>query len=57
MDFERDSYLVVEVEGPPAGDFAAVLPGFTPLAFSNPVFVDADEDGQWSPPGLPHPGR
>jgi hypothetical protein len=52
MDFERDSYLVVEVEGPPEGDFAAVLPGFTPLAFSNPIFIDADEDGKWTPPGL-----
>lgn len=52
MKFERDSYLVVEVEGPPEGDYAAVLPGFTPLAFSNPIFIDADEDGQWSAPGL-----
>lgn len=52
FEFERDSYLVVEVEGPPTGDYAAVLASFTPLAFSNPIYIDADEDGQWSPPGL-----
>ena len=52
MKFERGSYRVVDVEGPPEGDYAAVRQGFTPLAFSNPIFIDADEDGQWSAPGL-----
>ena len=28
-------------------------PGFSPFAFTNPIFVDADEDGQWTAPGLP----
>lgn len=55
LEFERDAYIVVEVEGEAKGDYAAVLPGFTPLAYSNPIFIDADEDGRWTPPGLnPH---
>jgi hypothetical protein len=53
MRFERDCFVTVEVEGPPGGLYAELLPGFTPFAFSNPIFVDADRDGVWSPPGLP----
>ncbi len=52
LEFERDAYVVVEVEGTARGDYAAVLPEFTPLAYSNPIFIDADEDGRWTPPGL-----
>ena len=29
------------------------LPGFTPFAIANPIFVDADGDGAWTAPGLP----
>jgi len=32
-----------------------LLPGGVPLAFANPIFVDADADGRWLPPGLPTP--
>lgn len=53
MNFDRDSFVVVEVEGPATGDYAEVLPGFTPHAFTNPIFIDADGDGSWTPPGLP----
>ena len=35
-----------------AGKTKAVLPAFTPLAFTNPIYVDADGDGKWNPPGL-----
>jgi hypothetical protein len=52
MQFERDGYLVVEVEGQASEDYAAVLPNFTPLAYSNPIFIDANRDGRWTPPGL-----
>jgi hypothetical protein len=55
MRFERDAFIVVEAEGPAEGQYKAVLPGFTPLAFCNPIFVDADADGAWTPPGLPEP--
>jgi hypothetical protein len=53
LRFERDGFVTVEVEGAPDAAYAALLPGFTPFAFSNPIFVDADGDGSWTPPGLP----
>jgi hypothetical protein len=57
IDFERDAFVTVEVEGriggPGAEVYEAVAPGFTPFAFTNPIFVDADGDGRWSAPGLP----
>ncbi|MCB9664675.1 MAG: CehA/McbA family metallohydrolase [Alphaproteobacteria bacterium] len=34
------------------GDYAVVAPGYVPLGFTNPVRVDADGDGGWTPPGL-----
>jgi hypothetical protein len=50
--FERDAFVTVEVEGAAAPDsvYAARLPKFTPFAFTNPIFVDADGDGSWTPP-------
>lgn len=52
LDFARDAFVVVEVEGAPDATYAALLPGFTPFAFTNPIFVDADRDGAWTPPGI-----
>jgi hypothetical protein len=52
LEFTQDSFITVEVEGPASAAFEAVLPGFVPFAFSNPIFVDADGDDQWTPPGL-----
>jgi hypothetical protein len=43
---------VVEVSGSPDARYRAVLPDFVPLAFSNPIWIDADDDGRWQPPGL-----
>jgi hypothetical protein len=51
--FRNDSFVTVEVEGVPTPEYALVYPGFTPFAFSNPIFVDADRDGEYRPPGLP----
>jgi hypothetical protein len=53
LRFERDGFVTVEVEGAPDATYSALLPRFTPLAFSNPIFVDADGDDRWTPPGLP----
>ncbi|MEN8183055.1 MAG: CehA/McbA family metallohydrolase [Myxococcota bacterium] len=53
LSFLRDAFVTVEVEGPSEGIYADLYPGFTPFAFTNPIFVDADADGAWSPPGLP----
>ncbi|MDP6978383.1 MAG: CehA/McbA family metallohydrolase [Myxococcota bacterium] len=52
LEFSADDHLIVEVEGEPEGPYSVVLEGFRPLAFSNPIFVDADGDGQWQPRGL-----
>jgi hypothetical protein len=52
LRFEQDAFVTVEVEGPVEGVYAAMLPSFTPFAFTNPIFVDADRDGTWSAPGL-----
>ncbi|MGH0037149.1 MAG: CehA/McbA family metallohydrolase [Myxococcota bacterium] len=53
LRFEADAFVSVEVEGRADKVYGAVLPGFTPFAFTNPIFVDADADGQWTAPGLP----
>ena len=53
LDFAADGFVTVEVEGPAEGIYAEVAPGHTPFAFSNPIFVDADQDGEWTAPGLP----
>ncbi len=47
-----DAFVVVEVSGSPDARYRAVLPDFVPLAFSNPIWIDADDDGRWQPPGL-----
>jgi len=58
LRFGRDSFVTVEVEGqaPEGSLYSQVAPGHTPFAFTNPIFVDADGDGKWAPPGLPPDG-
>ncbi len=57
LRFEHDSFVTVEVEGHAAPDsvYGLIAPGFTPFAFTNPIFVDADGVPGWTPPGLPDP--
>lgn len=52
----HDGWLLVEAGWPledpsPAvgGDYAALFPGHVPMAFTNPVRLDADGDGIWRP--------
>jgi hypothetical protein len=52
LEFDRDAFVLVEVEGRPGSAYQAVYPGFIPYAFTNPIFVDADGDGVWTAPGL-----
>jgi hypothetical protein len=52
LQFDFDAFVTVEVSGEASDIYAAVLPGFDPIAFSNPIYVDADGDGTWTPPGL-----
>ncbi len=53
LRFPGDAFVTVEVEGTPGEAYEAVAPGFRPFAYTNPIFVDADEDGEWKAPGLP----
>lgn len=52
MRFEKDGFVTIEAIGEAGATYQAVYPGFFPYAYSNPIFVDADKDGQWTPPGL-----
>jgi len=52
ISFQEDSFVTVEVAGPITQDYAVVYPEISPYAFSNPIYVDYDSDGNWSPPGL-----
>jgi len=52
MTFSKDSFLTIEVSGPVSEVYSIIYPGITPYAFSNPIYVDFDSDGQWQAPGL-----
>ena len=52
LDFAADAFVTVEAHGEADETYAAITHGYTPFAFSNPVFVDADGDGVWTPPGM-----
>ena len=51
LDFSGDSFVTVEVAGEGSELFAALLPGHSSFAFTNPIFVDADANGAWEAPG------
>lgn len=51
LEFTQDTFVTTEVWGEPSEDYQLVLPDFTPFAFTNPIWVDADEDGTWAHPG------
>ena len=57
LGFGADAFVTVEVQGNarPGSPYAEVAPGYTPFAFTNPIFVDADGDGHWTAPGLDAP--
>ena len=50
--FQADSFVMIEVEAEPSTLYQTVYPGQRPYAFSNPIYVDADANGRWQPPGL-----
>ncbi|MEN8722166.1 MAG: CehA/McbA family metallohydrolase [Alphaproteobacteria bacterium] len=52
LTFAQDAFVLVEVEGAASDTYKIIAPRHHPLAFSNPIFVDADRDGAWTPPGL-----
>lgn len=40
LEFEEDAFVTTEVWGEPSEDYETVLPGFTPFAFTNPIWVE-----------------
>lgn len=52
LKISGDSFITVEFYGEAGAAYAAIAPGHTPMAFTNPVWIDADGDGRWSAPGL-----
>ncbi len=59
LDPARDSWLLAEAGWPDrlddqnvGGTYAVVASGYVPFAFTNPVRLDVDGDGAWTPPGL-----
>lgn len=52
LEFEKDSFVTVEVSGKETEDYKTIYPVLLPYAFSNPIYVDYDSDGEWTPPGL-----
>ncbi len=47
---DGDAYVVVEVEGEPGPVYRALMPDLAPIALTNPIYIDADGDGQWRAP-------
>lgn len=45
LNFEQDSFVTIEVTGQVTELYAIVAPGYLPIAFSNPIFVDVAGDG------------
>ncbi|MFT4976607.1 MAG: hypothetical protein ACI8S6_002512 [Myxococcota bacterium] len=54
---ESDSWIIAEAGWPPEdaeqpgtealGMYATVAPGYVPIGFTNPIWLDAEGDGQW----------
>ncbi|HSA24395.1 MAG TPA: CehA/McbA family metallohydrolase, partial [Myxococcota bacterium] len=51
---DGDAWLALEVTG--QGSLWPI-DGDAPYALTNPIYVDADGDGRWTPPGLPYRPR
>jgi len=52
LEFTQDSFVTIDVSGPASDEYRIIYPEITPYAFSNPIYVDFDQDGVWNPPGL-----
>ena len=59
----RDSYVIAEAgwaldraypvgNEQELGDYAVVAPGYLPMAFTNPIWIDEDGDGKWTGTGI-----
>ena len=55
IEVTGDAYVTIEISGQASDIYQAVYPGYFPYAYSNPIYIDANSDGQWTPPGLSVP--
>lgn len=55
--FNEDAFVTIEVTGPITELSREVIGNVPPLAFSNPIFFDANADGNWTAIGTPLPKR
>jgi hypothetical protein len=58
VSLERDAFVVVVARGDgPLAPYVSTSPDFaaTPIAITNPIWVDADGNGRFDPPGPPRP--
>lgn len=53
----EDAFVTIEVTGPITDVSREVIGNVPPLAFSNPIFFDANGDGHWTAIGTPLPKR
>lgn len=51
----EDAFITVEVTGPITELSREVIGDVPPFAFSNPIYFDANGDGEWTPIGSPLP--
>jgi hypothetical protein len=47
-----DSFIFAEFYGQAGEIYKALAPGYQPMAFTNPIWIDADGDGKWQAPGI-----
>ena len=52
LEFTKDSFVTVEVFGSADEHYDHVYSGLQPYAFSNPIYVDFDQNDKWLAPGL-----
>lgn len=52
IEVDEDSFIFVEFYGKPGEAYAAVAPDYIPMAYTNPIWIDADADGAWQAPGI-----
>ena len=55
IEVTGDAYVTIEISGQASDIYQAVYTGYFPYAYYNPIYIDANSDGQWTPPGLSVP--
>ena len=51
LEFTKDSFVTIEIAGEPSAEYEIIYPEIKPYAFTNPIYVDFDSNGDWQAPG------